>query len=118
MRFSPLAYWFQRFTYQSAAKETDFAALERTLALQREHERDWDRLLQLDTRFHLDVARATHNPTLVGLVKPLLRKLEGARDMALRGPEVAAWTIDIHRRTIDALATCSTSCRPRVPTCA
>ena len=84
------------------ATDADFAALERTLQLQRDHAHDWERLLQLDTRFHLDMARATHNPTLVGLVKPLLRQLEVARDMALRGPHVAAWTIDIHRRTIDA----------------
>ena len=85
------------------ATDADFAAMERTLELQRDHAHDWERLLQLDTRFHLDMARATHNPTLVGLVKPLLRQLEVARDMALRGPHVAAWTVDIHRRTIDAL---------------
>ncbi len=85
------------------ATDADFAAMERTLELQRSHAHDWERLLQLDTRFHLDMARATHNPTLVGLVKPLLRQLEVARDMALRGPHVAAWTVDIHRRTIDAL---------------
>ena len=85
------------------ATDADFAALERTLQLQRDHAHDWERLLQLDTRFHLDMARATHNPTLVGLVKPLLRQLEVARDMALRGPHVAGWTIAIHRQTIDAL---------------
>jgi GntR family transcriptional regulator, transcriptional repressor for pyruvate dehydrogenase complex len=85
------------------ATPEDFDAMEHTLDLQLQHAHDWERLLQLDTRFHLDMARASHNPTLVGLVKPLFRKLEVARDMALRGPHVAAWTLDIHRRTIDAL---------------
>ena len=48
-----------------------------------EHE---DRFLQLDTQFHLRIARASGNSTIVSLMRTLLRRLEIARDLALHEP--------------------------------
>ena len=92
------------------AREEDFAALraiiERQQALLDEgdvlaHE---DRFLQLDTQFHLRIARATGNTTIVSLMRTLLRRLELARDLALHQPTVGSWVIDIHNRTLAAIA--------------
>jgi DNA-binding FadR family transcriptional regulator len=62
-----------------------------------------DRFLQLDTQFHLRVARATGNAAIVAIMRSLLRQLEIARDMALHEPPVPEWVIDIHIRTLAAI---------------
>jgi GntR family transcriptional repressor for pyruvate dehydrogenase complex len=91
------------------ATEDDFAAMARTIERQRElaasddflsHE---DLFLQLDLKFHLTLARATRNATIVGLMRTMLRQLEIARDMAMHAPLVPDWTIDIHERTLAAV---------------
>lgn len=91
------------------ATEDDFELMERTIDEQREvamrdhffdHE---DRFLQLDLQFHLGIARATRNTTVVALMRDLLRKLEIARDMALHVDLVPDWTIDVHERTLAAI---------------
>jgi DNA-binding FadR family transcriptional regulator len=90
------------------AGEQDFAAMQKTIERQRElvgpdflkHE---DLFLQLDMAFHLAVARATGNSTVVSLMRSLLGKLEVARDMAMHAPTVPEWTIDIHERTLEAI---------------
>jgi DNA-binding FadR family transcriptional regulator len=93
------------------ATEEDYAALERTIADQRamvaggDLLRDGreDRFLALDVRFHLAIARAAGNATLVGLVRSLYRDLEIARDMAMHHETVPEWVIDIHERTLAAI---------------
>jgi DNA-binding FadR family transcriptional regulator len=91
--------------------EEDFAAMDRTIALQAKlaetsgallmvHE---DRFLGLDQRFHLAIARATGNSTIVGLMRTLLRRLDIARDMAMHERPTVEWSIDIHRQTVDAI---------------
>jgi GntR family transcriptional regulator, transcriptional repressor for pyruvate dehydrogenase complex len=91
------------------ATEGDFAAMAQTIERQRElaasddflrHE---DLFLQLDLKFHLALARATRNATIVGLMRTMLRQLEIARDMAMHAPLVPDWTIDIHERTLAAV---------------
>lgn len=93
------------------ARETDFETLSRTIDGQRrlareadgtllEHE---DRFLALDMQFHLGIARATGNSTIVSLVRSLMRRLEIARDMAVHEPPVFDWMIDIHERTLAAI---------------
>jgi GntR family transcriptional repressor for pyruvate dehydrogenase complex len=91
------------------ASEEDFAAMARTIERQRElassddflrHE---DLFLQLDLKFHIAMARATRNPTIVTLMRSLLRQLEIARDMAMHAPLVPDWTIEIHERTLAAV---------------
>lgn len=86
------------------ATEADFEALEKTIELQREHAQDRVRFLQLDLRFHMRIARATQNSTIVSLMRFLLERLEIARDMALRGGKYEPqWAIDIHERTLKAI---------------
>lgn len=91
------------------AREEDYAQLQRILDAQQQllaegdvlaHE---DRFLQLDTQFHLRIARATGNSTIVSLMRTLLRRLEIARDLALHEPPVAPWAIDVHERTLAAI---------------
>jgi GntR family transcriptional regulator, transcriptional repressor for pyruvate dehydrogenase complex len=91
------------------AREDDFAALQRTIERQREvagdpdflrHE---DRFLQLDLQFHLTIARATGNSTVVSLVSALFRRLAIARDMAIHMPLVPDWAVEIHERTLAAI---------------
>lgn len=93
-----------------AARESDFETLSRTIDGQRrlaveggtllEHE---DRFLALDMQFHLGIARATGNSTIVSLVRSLMRRLEIARDMAVHEPPVFDWSIEIHERTLAAI---------------
>lgn len=91
------------------AGEDDFAAMQATLERQRElaaaddflrHE---DLFLQLDLKFHLAIARATRNSTVVQLMRHLFKRLEIARDMAVHAPLVPDWVIDIHERTLAAV---------------
>jgi GntR family transcriptional repressor for pyruvate dehydrogenase complex len=91
------------------ADESHFAALRATIDRKRElaslpdflrHE---DLFLQLDLKFHLTIARATGNTTVVELMRSLFRRLEIARDMAMHAPTVPDWTIEIHERTLDAI---------------
>ncbi len=62
-----------------------------------------DRFLQYDTQFHLRIARATGNTTIVALMRTLLRRLELARDQALHHESVAEWAIAVHEQTIAAI---------------
>lgn len=91
------------------AREDDFSRLQASIAAQHQllaggdalaHE---DRFLQLDTQFHLGLARATGNTTIVSLVRSLLRRLEIVRDMALHDRPVFDWTIEIHEQTLAAI---------------
>jgi DNA-binding FadR family transcriptional regulator len=91
------------------AGEDDFAAMQATIDRQRElagqsnflrHE---DLFLQLDMKFHLAVARASRNSTVVSLMSSLLKRLDIARDMAMHAPLVPDWTIEIHERTLAAI---------------
>ncbi|WP_354701062.1 HTH-type transcriptional regulator LutR [Paraconexibacter sp. AEG42_29] len=93
------------------AQDADFEAMERTIHLQRKLAEasgpgliaNEDRFLALDQRFHLAVARATGNSTLVDLMRTLLRRLDIARDMAIHSPPSVEWSLDIHRQTVDAI---------------
>ena len=91
------------------AGEDDFAAMQATIERQRElaaagdflkHE---DLFLQLDLKFHLAMARASRNTTVVQLMRHLFKRLEIARDMAVHAPLVPDWVIDIHERTLGAI---------------
>lgn len=88
------------------AGEDDFAAMQQTIDRQREivaggdFLRREDLFLDLDLKFHLAIARATRNSTVVTLMRSLLRRLEIARDMAMHGETVPDWTIEVHERTL------------------
>jgi GntR family transcriptional repressor for pyruvate dehydrogenase complex len=95
------------------AGPADFEVMERTIAQQLKiaraagdgigvvsHE---DRFLALDHQFHLAIARATYNSTIVGLMRTLLRRLDIVRDMALHVPPTVEWSLDVHQQTVDAI---------------
>ncbi len=83
--------------------DDDFDALRHTIELQRESPHDRPRLLQLDHRFHLMIARATRSTTIVQLMRVLLERLEIARDMTPRAPHDAELKVAIHERTLLAI---------------
>jgi GntR family transcriptional repressor for pyruvate dehydrogenase complex len=91
------------------AREDDFAHLQRiidahkSLLAEGDVLANEDRFLQLDTQFHLRIARATGNSTIASLMRNLLRRLEIARDIALHEPPVAREVIDVHERTLAAI---------------
>jgi DNA-binding FadR family transcriptional regulator len=91
------------------ASDDDFAVMSQTIERKRELAasddflRNEDLFLQLDLKFHLAMARATRNSTIVSLMRSLLRQLEIARDMAMHAPLVPDWTIEIHERTLAAI---------------
>jgi len=85
------------------AREEDFDRLRRTLELMRETPHAQERFHQLDLRFHLDIARATGNETIIELARQLMRKLGAARQIALAGPHDPGWALDIHQATLEAI---------------
>jgi GntR family transcriptional regulator, transcriptional repressor for pyruvate dehydrogenase complex len=91
------------------AGEDDFAAMaglierKRELAASDDFLRNEDLFLQLDLKFHLAMARATRNSTVVSLMRSLFKRLEIARDMAVHAPLVPDWVIDVHERTLAAI---------------
>jgi DNA-binding FadR family transcriptional regulator len=91
------------------AREEDFAQLQAITDAQKVlHESgdvlvNEDRFLQLGTQFHLGIARATGNATIVSLMRMLLKQLEIARDMAIHQPQNAARSIELHVKTLAAI---------------
>lgn len=81
----------------------DFDAMASLIALHRSTPNDRARTGQYDLRFHLAIARATHNAKLVAMMRMLQRDLELVRDMAVRDPFDHAWTITIHEATLEAI---------------
>jgi GntR family transcriptional repressor for pyruvate dehydrogenase complex len=63
-----------------------------------------DHYLQLDRRFHLGIARASRNTTAVLLMESLFTRLEIAFDMAMHVPALPDWCVDLHERTLAAIA--------------
>jgi GntR family transcriptional repressor for pyruvate dehydrogenase complex len=91
------------------AADDDFAAMRATIERQRDLAKGSDILrhedlfLQLDLKFHMVMARATRNSTVVSLMRSLFRRLEIARDMAVHAPLVPDWVLDVHERTLAAI---------------
>jgi DNA-binding FadR family transcriptional regulator len=88
-----------------AATEDDLAAIAEVIRRQREAAEagDVDGVRQLDPSFHLAIARATHNETVVVLMETLLQRLDLPRQPAIVEGE-AEWTVEIHERTLAAIA--------------
>ena len=91
------------------ASDDDFVAMRATIDRQRElaEAEDFlaeeDLFLQLDLKFHLVIARATGNSTVVSLMRSLFRRLEIARDMAVHAETIPDWVIGVHERTLEAI---------------
>ena len=84
------------------ASEDDFAELEGVVDLQRDVAAEPQRVRDLDAPFHLALARATHNATVVALMQTLFQRLEVAKRFAIE-PGEAERAIDIHERTLAAV---------------
>jgi DNA-binding FadR family transcriptional regulator len=85
------------------AEPEDFAVMERTIELQRKHSGDRTRVLSLDMRFHLALARSSRNPVMVEIMRALLAKIEIAFDMTMRSQPDLEESIGIHVETLEAL---------------
>jgi GntR family transcriptional repressor for pyruvate dehydrogenase complex len=83
--------------------DDDLQAMRETIELMRESAPQHDRLFQLDQRFHLAMARATGNQTLIELMRRLLRQLAAVRQLAMTGPHDPEWAVKIHERTLEAI---------------
>jgi GntR family transcriptional repressor for pyruvate dehydrogenase complex len=85
--------------------ESDFSEMDRIVELQRRSVDDWARITQLDTRFHLQLARATRNPILVATMTSLSRQLEIARATRVDHSISADTAIAVNEETLQALRT-------------
>jgi DNA-binding FadR family transcriptional regulator len=85
------------------ATDIDYQRLATVLEEQRARIGDETRFAQYDERFHISVARATGNPTIVSIMRGILRKLAIAWEMVHRVPGDAEHDLEIHERTLTAL---------------
>lgn len=83
--------------------EGDLQRLRATIDLLRHGAETRERFVLFELRFHMALARATKNTTIVELVRTLFRRLEIVRDMAMHEPEEAGRAIAIHERTLRAI---------------
>jgi len=86
------------------ATPEDLGELDRIIDAQRQVADDTMQVRGLDASFHLAIARATHNVTLIGLMQTLQQRLKLARH-PLPLSEEAQVTIEMHERTAGAIAT-------------
>jgi GntR family transcriptional regulator, transcriptional repressor for pyruvate dehydrogenase complex len=83
--------------------EEDFRKLKECIRIQRAHAHDRARFELAEERFHLSMARATGNATIVEMIRDLLRRLPIASDMDYRQPDDPQRGIEMHERTIAAV---------------
>lgn len=76
---------------------------QKTMLIDGTVETDPDRFAVQDVHFHMRMAGATHNSTIVMLMKTLQGRLEFARDLVQHEDDVPTWVIDIHERTLSAI---------------
>jgi GntR family transcriptional regulator, transcriptional repressor for pyruvate dehydrogenase complex len=84
------------------ATEDDFAGMQTVIDAQGEFVDSPQRVRDLDAPFHLALARATHNATVVALMQTLFQRLDVAKHIAIE-PGEAPRAIEIHERTLAAL---------------
>jgi GntR family transcriptional repressor for pyruvate dehydrogenase complex len=85
------------------ATNDDFDAIREAIELLEEFGGDVHRRFQLETRFHLTMARATRNETVVEFMRVLFRKLEAARDLIVGGDDEPGVMIRMHHATLRAI---------------
>lgn len=91
------------------ATEEDYARMQATIDAQVQmltlgtYRDDPDRFSVQDVHFHLRMAGATHNPTVIGMMRTLQSKLEFARDFIRHEDTNREWVIEIHERTLAAI---------------
>lgn len=87
------------------ATDQDLEILEAVVAAQKAAVDTPDRFEQLELQFHLAMARSAHNPTVIRLMRVLLRDLRGARAVILREEHDRTWAIEVHQRTLASIRT-------------
>jgi GntR family transcriptional repressor for pyruvate dehydrogenase complex len=85
------------------ATPRDVAALSGLAQALREAPAAWEVHVLLDSRFHLQIARAAHNDIVWDLMKRLHVQLYCARHRELRTPHDQELLASIHERTLEAL---------------
>jgi GntR family transcriptional repressor for pyruvate dehydrogenase complex len=83
--------------------DVDFDFMRQTIELQRDCVDEPRRFAEIDLRFHLAIARATHNDEVVAIMRSILRRIAIARDMLQRAPGDAEASIALHERTLAAI---------------
>jgi GntR family transcriptional regulator, transcriptional repressor for pyruvate dehydrogenase complex len=83
--------------------QEDFDALRESVDMVAAVDHDRHMLFQLDARFHLTMARATRNETVVEFMRVLYRKREGARELFGESQAEAASVARIHQATLEAI---------------
>jgi GntR family transcriptional repressor for pyruvate dehydrogenase complex len=86
------------------ATNEDLDHLEQMLALQHEHRADREKMLSLDSRFHMAIARATHNPLVVTHADMVIREHELAREAVDYSPLEIDIILAHHERIVKAIA--------------
>jgi DNA-binding FadR family transcriptional regulator len=85
--------------------EDDYEAMASVIELQRASVDDLAGVRRLDIRFHMALAQATHNPTVVALMQVLLERLGVARSVVSIDPDrEVSDTIRVHEETLEAVA--------------
>lgn len=77
--------------------------VERWLSLMRQASDDHALVVEYDSGFHVAIARATGNPTLVYMVSAIADALTTTRELSLSAPHGVANALSGHRAILDAL---------------
>lgn len=84
--------------------DADYHAMRAVIVAQEGAVDDLDQVRRLDSRFHMAIAHATHNPTVVALMQTLMERLDIARFVVPVDADEAHETLSIHARTLEAIA--------------
>ncbi len=90
------------------ATPEDLDELMRIVDLQHAHVTDPERLRELDASYHLAIARATHNRTIVAMIHTLLQRLRPVARPAFT-PTQAEEMLRCHTETYEAIASRDTA---------
>ena len=85
------------------ADAADIDAMRRTIDQQDALRHDRVRFNEVDARFHMLMARATHNPSVETMSRDLQRDLRISRDMSMRESFEPDQSLDVHKRTLAAI---------------
>jgi GntR family transcriptional regulator, transcriptional repressor for pyruvate dehydrogenase complex len=85
------------------ATADDIDALRRSISQQSALRHDRVRFNEVDARFHMLIARATHNSSVETMCRDLQRDLRISRDMSMRESFEPDQSIAMHVRTVDAI---------------
>jgi GntR family transcriptional regulator, transcriptional repressor for pyruvate dehydrogenase complex len=77
--------------------------IKRWLTLMEEGERRGERVVEYDSAFHVSIARATRNPTLVTLVAALTDASRDAREASFKPPTAVGTYLEDHRAILRAI---------------